>query len=135
MASRPVTENVADIVTTATNHQGTTTGKAMREVTATESIEEIVAVTMVTDMETEAGTEAAVGAEMIGVTGTGIVAAAAGTMTLIRNITKTTDAVIIELHVRRTLEDFMVAAGADGKTEASRTSVVEGVEGDRNKKV
>ena len=69
-------------MTTATDHQGTTTGKVMPEVTATESIEETVAVTMVTDTETEA----AVGAETIGVTGTGIVAvaaAAAGIMTLI----------------------------------------------------
>ena len=107
----------------------------MLEVTAIESIEEIAAVTMVTDMETEAGTEVAVGAEMIGVTGTGIVAAAAGTMTLIQNITKTTDAVIIELHVTRTLEDSMAEEGADGMTGAPRTSVVEGVEGDRNKRV
>jgi hypothetical protein len=108
----------------------------LEEVTATESLEEIEAVTMVTITETGAETEAGAGAVMIGATGTGIVAAVAGITTTIRDITKTTGAVIIELHAKRTPEDSMAEEEAGGRTEASpMVSVVEEVEGDRNKKV
>jgi hypothetical protein len=104
----------------------------MAEVTAvTESIEEIVAVTMVIGT----GTEAAVGAVMTGVTGTGIVVAVAGTTTTIRDTTKTTGAVTTELHVKMTLGS-MAGEEAGGKMEASpMVSVVVEAEGDRNKKV
>ena len=42
---------------------------------------------------------------------------------------------IIDFHARRMVEGSMAEVGADGRTEAHRTNVVEGVEGDRNKRV
>ena len=120
-----------DTVTTATDHQGTTTGIEMAGVTATETIEEIVAETTVTGTETEV----VVGAVMIGVTVTGIVVVVAGIMTTIRDITKTTAAVTIELHATMTL-DYMVEEEVGAMMEVFPTvSAVDEVEGGRNKKV
>lgn len=119
------------IATTATDHQGTTIEMATVEVTAvTESIEEIVAATMVTAM----GTEAVVGAETTDGTGTGIVVVVAGTMTIIRDITKTIGAVTIE-RLAKTTPDSMAGGEAVGKMEAFPMVIVVDEAEDRNKMV
>jgi hypothetical protein len=113
-------------VTTATDHQGTTTENA-REVIVVETIE-IVAETLVTGSETEV----AVGAVMTDAIATGIAVVVAGTLMATQDIRTTTGVVIIEPHVR-TMLDSMAAAAEEEEVGARMeafpmASVVVGVE-------